>query len=311
VRRRIGHRGPYPYNVEVQMALERWGSLSVRDHNDIEALTANILLYDRLIVPVPEGDEERARWAAMEWNPDLLSRRIDQLGGMAVQKPWNAEREERYRNKLRELHDLNYDTKFVTLPYQVSRMILAQEPVTLPEGVTHVETVLAYNSEAEIRRDFILQRTADPASQLGLLFGQKLAIPAGADAEDTFLRAMELSRDEEFRSNRRALYEWQHRVLERGYSPAHALEEMEQLISAYNGCVQRANRTVRFKLAFVVATTAVAVADTFIGSSLALASGLLATVQFATLERKPVVEPGESRPAAAFHDMMSIVEWRT
>jgi hypothetical protein len=37
--------------------MDRWGALSVKDHLDARALTAEVLLYDRLIVPEPaQGD---------------------------------------------------------------------------------------------------------------------------------------------------------------------------------------------------------------------------------------------------------------
>jgi hypothetical protein len=41
-----------------------------------------------------------------------------------------------------------------------------------------------------------------------------------------------------------------------------------------------------------------------------LGAALLAFVQFATLDRTPVLELGESKPAAMFHDMKSIVPWK-
>lgn len=34
---------------------ERWGTLSVDDHNDTEKLIQDVLLFDRLVVPVPLG----------------------------------------------------------------------------------------------------------------------------------------------------------------------------------------------------------------------------------------------------------------
>jgi hypothetical protein len=34
------------------MSIERWGSLSVADHTDTAALAVNVLLYDRLVLPV-------------------------------------------------------------------------------------------------------------------------------------------------------------------------------------------------------------------------------------------------------------------
>jgi len=39
---------------------ERWGALSVRDHVSNAPLVTEVLLYDRLIVPVPDPDDNLA-----------------------------------------------------------------------------------------------------------------------------------------------------------------------------------------------------------------------------------------------------------
>jgi hypothetical protein len=44
------------------MLIERWGTLSVKDHLDAQALVADLLLYDRLVFPVISGARERTRW---------------------------------------------------------------------------------------------------------------------------------------------------------------------------------------------------------------------------------------------------------
>ena len=54
------------------MAFERWGSLSVDDHVDTASLVANVLMYDRLVVPAmtPQADrDERAYWVTHGWDP--------------------------------------------------------------------------------------------------------------------------------------------------------------------------------------------------------------------------------------------------
>src|SRR5689334_12041892 len=77
------------------MRTERWGSLSVADHVDTDSLTASVLLFDRLVVPVmvdqPDRNE-RAYWVARGWDPDLQDRRLEQLGDLAVRRPWSKAR---------------------------------------------------------------------------------------------------------------------------------------------------------------------------------------------------------------------------
>jgi uncharacterized membrane protein len=43
------------------MSIERWGAFSVVDHKDARKLAADVLLYDRLVLPTPM-DWDRERW---------------------------------------------------------------------------------------------------------------------------------------------------------------------------------------------------------------------------------------------------------
>jgi hypothetical protein len=47
---------------EVRVARETWAVYSVRDHLAAYAFVTDVLLYDRVRVPVP-SDEDRERWA--------------------------------------------------------------------------------------------------------------------------------------------------------------------------------------------------------------------------------------------------------
>jgi hypothetical protein len=84
------------------MSFERWGSLSVDDHLDTQALIANVLLYDRLVVSVmteqPDRDE-RAYWISRGWDPDLQLKRRDLLEDLAVRRPWSTARRELFRTR--------------------------------------------------------------------------------------------------------------------------------------------------------------------------------------------------------------------
>jgi hypothetical protein len=71
---------------------ERWGTLSVRDHVDTGGLVGDLVLYDRLVFPIPQGDKERDRWDRQGWKPDLLDVRLRQLGtDLAQEAPWDKE----------------------------------------------------------------------------------------------------------------------------------------------------------------------------------------------------------------------------
>jgi hypothetical protein len=68
---------------------ERWGSFSVADHTATERLVTDVLLYDRLVFPVPPDETERARWRQNGWEPELLDERLTQLRDRAIKVPWD------------------------------------------------------------------------------------------------------------------------------------------------------------------------------------------------------------------------------
>ncbi len=44
------------------MGPQIWGTLAVDDHRRVEALVRQVLIFDRLVIPVPATGAERERW---------------------------------------------------------------------------------------------------------------------------------------------------------------------------------------------------------------------------------------------------------
>lgn len=283
---------------------ERWGTLSVRDHLDARSLVSDLVLYDRLVFPVSSDEDERVRWDREGWKPGLLDSRIRQLGSdLVVQAPWNRKRRGEWRRTYDQLKQVGTDA------FQATRMVLSMErPTILPDGVTHVTAVAAYHSEGELRRDFVVgdREEAGGQGELGLLLANRLVVPKIRNVDEALLIAVGLARDEDFRRKRRAYYEWQERTIDtmtkEQMAPENAAEEMEQLVEEYNDCVRAASRKTTYRLAFTLAGTGLSLAAAPF-APLALAGAFVGLVQFATLDRRPVVEPGEAAPAAMFHDV--------
>ncbi|MEP7107401.1 MAG: hypothetical protein ABI760_05450 [Ferruginibacter sp.] len=51
------------------MSREGWGTFSVMDHQRPGAFVSEILLYDRLVNPVPSDKGERKRWMEIGLKP--------------------------------------------------------------------------------------------------------------------------------------------------------------------------------------------------------------------------------------------------
>jgi hypothetical protein len=121
------------------MAVERWGTLSVKDHLDAQALAADLLLYDRLVFPVMSGPGEPDRWKAENWAPDLQERLIEELGvDLAVKAEWDQARRDKY-------HDLRRARKQIAVDaFQATRLVLAMDrKLPRPHGVTEIRAVAA------------------------------------------------------------------------------------------------------------------------------------------------------------------------
>lgn len=67
----------------------RWGTYSVKGHTELARLIPDLLMYDVIVFPSPDTDEQFTRWDNKGWAPDLLASRVTQLGDHAVVCPWN------------------------------------------------------------------------------------------------------------------------------------------------------------------------------------------------------------------------------
>jgi hypothetical protein len=300
------------------MTRERWGTFSVIDHKNAAALVPDVLLYDRLVLPVPTTDEDRTRWNARGWSPDVLDERLRQLGPLAVKANWGYDDRRQAITAWEErLKSVRFDAEQIIqeikdkAPYQMTRMVLADMPWELPPGVTKIVPVAAFQSEEEFRACCFLSAPTADRTNLGFLLGRKLAVPSAKDPEKALAKAIELvQKDDRFRENRRKLYQWQEDIVRENIPLKDAVKEMDQMVEAYNRSVERATRQVYYKFAFTVASLALGLAAAPLSVPFATATVLLSVVQFATLDRKPVLEPGENAPAAMFHDVNKIALWQ-
>lgn len=284
------------------MLFERWGSLSVDDHVDTAALVANVLLYDRLVVPVMTEKQvdrnERDYWISKGWNPDLQSDRLKQLDKLAIHRPWSAARREIFRSRAQELDAERLDAT----GKQLTRMILAQEQaIDKPPGVQGVTVLAAYNSTTSIKQDFKVSDTKSHLAAQAYLLSRRLAVPDLPNVEDSLNAAMALSREPDFQVKRSDLFEWQELAVVRGWKPEDTVPRISEMVDRYNKKVQDAAGKVKWKFAFTI--FGAGLGFVFGGPVGAAAGAALSLIKFNTLERKPAIETGNLQPVAMFHDI--------
>ncbi len=151
------------------MNRERWGSFSVIDHKDPAGLIPEILIYDRLVIPVPPTAADQKRWKCRGWEPDLLFARLKTLGPLAVHANWGyGDSQSAIHQWAQKFTDIKSDVADIVqaakekLAYQLTRRVLAQQqPIALPTGVDTVDLVAAYQSEADLGRQDSTHLAAD------------------------------------------------------------------------------------------------------------------------------------------------------
>ena len=227
------------------MPMERWGTLSVKDHLNSQAMIADILLYDRLVFPVLSGEGERTRWREAEWDPERQEQLIEDLGAeITVTAAWDAQRRQYFDDlrKARARQQIAQETAF-----QTTRILLAMDMAFVPAG-TEVRMVAAYHDEAEGRKDLGLA-TAQPdeiaLGKLAFVVSQQLLVPfidPKAPASDLMRRARDLSLAAHYRNQRQQFYRWQEETVDaivRGRQTAnHAVDDLTKQVEALNHTVR-------------------------------------------------------------------------
>jgi hypothetical protein len=94
------------------MKLQQWGTYSVRDHIGPRAFVADVLLFDKLVIPRPPTEQELRteedkasienpmdRWRRNNWKPEKQRELLDILGefDLAIEIPWGVQAEQDWR----------------------------------------------------------------------------------------------------------------------------------------------------------------------------------------------------------------------
>lgn len=75
------------------MSREVWGTFAVNDHCVPRAFVADVMLYDRLVIPVPPDDptkDDKALWA--KWDVKRQAELLAVLGDRARPVKWDQQR---------------------------------------------------------------------------------------------------------------------------------------------------------------------------------------------------------------------------
>lgn len=297
------------------MARQVWGTFSVKDHCLPNAFVAEVMLYDRLVIPKPPDEAERARWRGEKWDPELLERLLRILGDRAYVVNWDAARQASWRTRFEagtEVAQASGDWAFAA-----SRTELTHG---LPDEVTGIQTVASYHSKEELDRDLGLR----PAEgQIPVYGGAAVAVLAheflvpddpGRTHEDLLKQAVELSSERASRRKRAAFWRWQREFLnDKGLTSqtaiSEAVEEMNDLLEDEKAMFRGKAIRTGVQFAFLVGTitaglwvaplTAVAVGGAFLSVGGFVADKLM--------DRQP---SDPDKPVSLLRDIQKHFGWR-
>jgi hypothetical protein len=241
------------------MTIERWGAFSVIDHKDYRKLATEVLIYDRLLVPMPM-DWDLERWEREGWDPEGLKRKLGDLGDIAIPANWDQDRQKDWAERFNSLRE---DQKDINAALEMTRRVLVDQGRNYrPEDVDLVEVFSAYQSE----NDFYEldpaasadDRVRNKIARTNFLLSHRLAVPQEKDETENLKRALDLAHRPEFKRRRSNFYEWQHNILSRGHMPEDAAGAMVRLAQELNNLVEQSGRDYRWETVVLVCAVAAA-----------------------------------------------------
>lgn len=304
-----------------------WGTFSVVDHRRRRPFITDVLLYDRLVIPVPDGPDEVKQWRKLRRDPDLQNRLLGIVGDLAVKVPWSSQFHDTWaqqfadetavRDQVTQTVELEANSIEMTRrtagnlddpAFMLTRMILADEigsrkDRALLAGIPRadeVKAVVAYGSYRRFQADRgTLTQGPAAGAQPVLTFGWPVLVPSDSDrTDDDLLRqAVDLAHADEIGEWRVAVQRWQRDAFIAGKSDVGARTEMEEMMRRYAAVARKRNIRIRSRWAFAVSAAVVgaaAVAFPPLGIPAAL-FGLGALVPSGKI-------PRDLKAAAMFHE---------
>jgi hypothetical protein len=253
-----------------------WATYSVDDHLNPSALATDIVLFDRLVFPVPETEQfgavpteefphntgaplergpvewkrnpaEWARWASKGWDPDGQNRLLDLLKPVIRKVPWGRgsavyDQYDQYRLEAAKLAAQGLPD----YAFAATRTFLTRD---LPAYVTGVAAIgPSYRNLAEIERDLSIRSAgSQPRLQqdaLATVLAWEFFAP---DPNDTRLSTEELLKetvafvtdDKGFQKRRTAFVDWQQKFIRDGMTDR---ESIERAVAEMRDLLEDANK---------------------------------------------------------------------
>ena len=329
-------------DIEHSDRAEIWGAFSPADHLRRRAFVADVLIYDRMVVPVPpKVDDPLAEKWRHRWNSQRQAELIQVIkaGGRdhIIEVPWDDQRQIKWEaydedtfhrssrleaasqveNDVADVQNrraANPDTPkqfsersyLVDYQQQVNDEALAR---TIPDRC-RVTVVAAYGSYGQFRKDVTVGLADSDSTEDYLLgaFAWPLLVPSSSlrSDEDLLREAVELAALKEVEDYRTAYHDWRYRLMTGHRSAESAEVELTEMIGDYKNAVRAAHISTAWRTAVIVLVGgAAATIGSFVaGPAGAFVGGLGAkgADQVFSAWKLKVSTPETVMPAALFHE---------
>jgi hypothetical protein len=241
-------------------AREVWGTFSVKDHVRERTFVDELMLYDRLVIPVPPrgNDKELQRWEGNDWQPARLLECLRRLEDLAVPVKWDEPQQAQYEEDDRLQAARQLDPLYATSLHWALQFSLGVPPELIPKGVEQVRPIAAYPSPEEFARAHTIRvfRAPDDVTRerLVAVLARKFLVlePSRIDAMRQLENAVDLAKRGDFREKRSRFHEWLEGKIVTGMAEGDVVGEMQRHIDEINNAAARANHRLIFKSAFLV-----------------------------------------------------------
>lgn len=303
------------------MAFQTWGTFSVTDHLSARAFVADVLLYDRLVIPVPD-DKERERWVAIGRRPEVLDRKLQILEqGKSASKlvtrlnwteEFRTELDAKYADERKAAREGILD---LSAAHAMDRGIVA-DWVRSDDGRETPEVVPAYTSFAAIRADWAPPTDASDhvsrqADRLVGVIGWEFLVPEDSKLDDDTLldKAVQLVHRKKFRQARADFHSWRRDATRQHASPEEARRELERLVERYKDETAKVGTRTTILNAFVLVGVGASLAGMLAFPPIGIAAPLLAAAKVGVEWKWPLRADNEARAVAMFHDARKQFGW--
>jgi hypothetical protein len=221
---------------QTQDKYKLWGTFSVMDHIKEGAFLAEVIMYDRLVIPVPpdpknaETEEDRQfaqnqwkRWKRHGWAPQRQRKLLNILKPVAIPIEWTRNRHQQWANEYeRSRRDATQQVSQILAGWKTGEQLLS----VVPAMAGGIVAVSPYDSLAALKQELGITETSTQEEQLragrGLpgnlvstVVGREFLVPEDPDRDEYYLlrKAVKMVQNPEYKQARSDFHNAQQRFI--------------------------------------------------------------------------------------------------